>query len=231
MSSLLSLKNILFRRDGFSLKIDHLDLCAGKFYLLKGHNGAGKSTLLHLLAQLLAPESGDVIFNNSPVHGDASRQHLRQQITLVEQTPFLFDSSVFDNLAFGLRLRDVRGDLQRRRIQLALQMVGLEGFESKQAKSLSGGEVRRVALARALVLKPTILLLDETIAGLDRDALELFENILDDLVSQDVTVVLASHDAWHTEKLVTETLCLSNGLLVNSDGSIRIMEAHQCQSA
>lgn len=231
MSSLLSLKNIVFRRGEFSLKVDHLDLCAGKVYLLEGPNGAGKSTLLHLLAQLLVPESGIMLFSNTPVNGDAERQRLRQQITLVEQTPFLFDSSVFDNLAFGLRLRDVRGDLQRRRIQLALQKVGLEGFESRQAKTLSGGEVRRVALARALVLQPKVLLLDETTAGLDSDALALFENILDDFVSHDVTVVLTSHDVWRTESLVTESLHLSNGLLVNSDGSTRIMEAHQCQSA
>jgi tungstate transport system ATP-binding protein len=231
MISLLTLRNILFQRGNFSLKVDHLDICAGKVYHLKGANGAGKSTLLHLLAQLILPESGEISFGSILVCGDRDRQRLRQQITLVEQSPFLFDSTVFDNLAFGLRLRDVQGDLQYRRIQLALQKVGLEGFESRQAKALSGGEIRRVALARALVLQPKVLLLDETMAGLDRDALMSFETTLDDLASQDVAVVIASHDAWHTEKLVTEALHLSKGLLVNSAASARTGETDQCQSA
>ena len=231
MSTLLTLKDVVFRRGDFSFEVDLLDLCEGKLYLLNGSNGAGKSTLLHLLAQLVVPESGKVLFRNQPVCGDADRQRLRQSITLVEQTPFLFDSSVLNNLAFGLRLRDVRGDLQKRRIQLALDKVGLDGFAERRAKALSGGEIRRVALARALVLQPRVLLLDETIAGLDSDSLILFEDILADFIEEGVTVVLASHDPWQPQNLQTETFKLAAGRLVNDKQVNGKMEAHQCQSA
>ncbi len=231
MSTLLTLKDVVFRRGDFSFEVDLLDLCEGNLYLLNGSNGAGKSTLLHLLAQLVVPESGKMFFRNQPVCGDADRQRLRQSITLVEQTPFLFDCSVFNNLAFGLRLRDVRGDLQKRRIQLALDKVGLDGFAERRAKALSGGEIRRVALARALVLQPRVLLLDETIAGLDSDSLILFEDILADFIEEGVTVVLASHDPWQPQKLQTETFKLAAGRLVNDKQVNGKMEAHQCQSA
>lgn len=219
MNSLLNLRNVWFRRGSFSLKVDRLDIRAGQGYLLEGANGVGKSTLLHLLAQLLIPDSGEVLFDNLPVCKDTDRQRLRQQVTLVEQSPFLFDSSVFDNLAFGLRLRGVQGHELHQRIQDALQKVGLDGFESRPAKALSGGEVRRVALARALALNPKLLLLDETITGLDREALKLFEEILIGLSQQNVAVVMTSHDELRMEKLKMKTLSLSDGLLLNHEES------------
>lgn len=219
MSSLLNLRNVLFRRGCFSLRVDQLDINAGQGYLLEGANGVGKSTLLHLLAQLLVPDAGEVLFDNLPVRKDADRQRLRQQITLVEQSPFLFDTSVFDNLAFGLRLRGVHGHELRQSILAVLQKVGLDGFEFRPAKALSGGEVRRVALARALALHPKLLLLDETVTGLDRDAIKLFEEILVGLAQQNVAVVMTCHDELRMERLKMKTLSLTDGLLVNHEES------------
>jgi tungstate transport system ATP-binding protein len=152
------------------------------------------------------------------VHSAQERQRLRRQITLVEQSPFLFRASVYQNLAFGLRLRDVRGDLQRRRIAQALQAVGLEGFERRRANALSGGETRRVALARAMVLRPQVLLLDEPTAGLDRESLPVFERCLATLPDQGTTVVIASHDADQQRRLGGMSLYLDRGRLVATSG-------------
>jgi tungstate transport system ATP-binding protein len=214
MDPLLTLNGLVFRRDDFTLQIDRLELRPGEIYLVHGPNGSGKSTLLHLLALLLTPSGGEICFNGLPVKGAQERQRLRRQITLVEQSPFLFRASVYQNLAFGLRLRDVRGDLLRRRITQALQAVGLEGFENRRAKELSGGETRRVALARAMALRPQLLLLDEPTAGLDQGALPLFEHCLAALPDQGTTVVIAGHDADQPRRLGGTILTLDHGRLV-----------------
>jgi len=214
MEALLTIEDLHFQRDGFRLEIDSLVLDPGRIYLLQGPNGAGKSTLLQLLALLLPFERGQLSFAGQRVDGGTDRQRLRRQITLVEQNPFLFDTSVYQNLAFGLRLRDVRGDLQRRRIDQALRAVGLEGFETRRARQLSGGETRRVALARALVLQPRLLLLDEPTAGLDREVLPVFERCLANLPGRNTTVVIAGHDCDQPRRLAATTLQLDRGRLL-----------------
>ena len=214
MRPLLILNDLVFRRDDFTLMIDRLELRQGEIYLLHGPNGSGKSTLLHLLALLLIPAEGEICYQGVSVLSAQERQRLRRQITLVEQSPFLFNTSVYQNLAFGLRLRDVHGDLQRRRITHALQAVGLEDFENRRAKELSGGETRRVALARAMVLRPQLLLLDEPTAGLDSESLPVFERCLSTLPDQGTTVVIASHDADQQRRLGGTSLYLDRGQLV-----------------
>jgi len=214
MNPVLKLTNVVFHRDDFTLQIDRLELQTGEIYLLHGPNGSGKSTLLHLLALLLMPVAGEIRYTGAPVLGAQDRQRLRRQITLVEQSPFLFNTSVYQNLAFGLRLRDVRGDLQRRRIAQALQAVGLGGFERRRANALSGGETRRVALARAMVLRPQVLLLDEPTAGLDRESLPVFEHCLATLPDQGTTVVIASHDGDQQRRLGGTMITLDHGRLV-----------------
>jgi len=219
MEPILSIQNLEHHRGdgGFTLSIGRLDLLPERIHLLAGPNGAGKSTFLQLLALLLPPDRGEILFAGTAVNSAARRRKLRRQITLVEQSPFLFDTTVYENLAFGLRLRDVRGDLQRRRIDKALQAVGLEGFGSRKANALSGGETRRVALARALVLKPRVLLLDEPTAGLDSDSLPLFESCLAALPEAGVTVIIATHDTGQCRRLRGRILHLESGRLVSPE--------------
>lgn len=217
MDPLLSLREIEFRRETFRLQIEQLDLLPGEIYLLNGANGSGKSTLLHLLALLLPPSAGTLRLGTECVTSEAQRQRLRQQVTLVEQSPYLFDTTVYQNLAFGLRLREVSGDLQDRRISQALRAVGLEGYEYRRAKALSGGESRRVALARAMVLRPKLLLLDEPTAGLDRETLPVFEECLAAQSAQGTTLVIASHDGDQPRRLAGTVLTLERGRLLNND--------------
>ncbi len=196
------------------MQIEQLELQTGRIYLLAGANGSGKSTLLHLLALLLEPAAGTFELQGERVSEEAQRQRLRRQVTLVEQSPYLFDTSVYQNLAFGLRLREVIGELQDRRIRQALQAVGLEGFETRRARALSGGETRRVALARAMVLRPQLLLLDEPTTGLDRETLPVFEECLAALPAQGTTVVIASHDGDQSRRLAGEVLTIERGRLL-----------------
>ncbi len=218
MTPLISLKDIVFRQGEFTLAIDRLELGPGRIYILQGPNGAGKSTLLQILALLLTPSAGEICFQGDPVREAQQRQRLRCRITLVGQHPYLFDTSVYRNLAFGLRLRDVRGDLQRQRISKALQAVHLEGFENRRARALSGGETLRVALARALVLRPQLLLLDEPTAGLDRAVVPIFERCLAGLPGQGTTVVIAGHDVDLPRRLTGTILTLDGGRLLPTTG-------------
>ncbi len=216
MTPLVTIDKLLFNRGDFTLHIEELTLRPGEIYFLQGPNGSGKSTLLNILALLLPPDSGEIRLNGGTASNEPELQQLRRQITLVEQSPFLFDSDVYRNVAYGLRLRDVRGDLQRHRVAQALKSVGLEGYEKRHAKALSGGESRRVALARALVLRPKLLLLDEPTAGLDREALPVFEQCLSALPAQGTTVVIAGHDPAQCQRMGGTVLTLGHGRLVSS---------------
>lgn len=217
MSILLELKNISLGQGNFSLQVPLLRLQAGRLYALKGENGAGKSTLLRLLALLQAPQAGELRFAGQEVswRGNQLKQ-LRQQITLLEQSPLLFSGSVEKNLAFGLKLRGLAGKDLQRRIEQTLEIVGLSGFQQRQAKELSGGETRRVGLARALCLQPQLLLLDEPTANLDVSQVAALERFLVSLPDQGMTVVIATHDAKQPERLGGEVLRLRNGQLEQS---------------
>ena len=213
MESVLSIKDVLVRQGAdFSLLIERLDLHFRQIYTLTGPNGSGKSTLLRTMALLVLPERGTIRLADA---GSGNLTQQRQKVTLVEQSPYLLKGSVSDNLAFGLKLRGIRGNEQKDRIKSALSMVGLEEFEMRKASELSGGEVQRVALARALVLEPKVLLLDEPTSGIDSKSLQVFEEILSRLPECGVTVVLATHDQFLAERLGGEMLQLENGRLLD----------------
>ncbi len=197
-----------------ALDIERLHFVAGRLYCLTGPNGAGKSTLLSLLALLESPCRGELIVDGLPLPDRAaSRRQLQRQITLVHQSPFLLRGSVARNIRYGLKLRGLSRREQNRRLLWALQTVGLAGFAPRRARSLSGGEQRRVALARALALKPKILLLDEPMAGLDSRSSANLERILDNLRRQGLTIILSTHDDRMAERLSGEEIRLHDGRL------------------
>lgn len=213
MEPIFSLQNIeLSRGDTFTLKVERLEVMDRGIYALSGPNGAGKSTLLGILAMLMLPDTGSLRFAGKLVCGKISeRKALRRQITLVEQTPYMFDGSVFQNLAFGLRLRGTRGDEQRRLIVQALEDVGLSGFEGRNVRELSRGETQRVALARALVLRPKVLLLDEPTVNIDGKRVSAFEALLVKLPQQGMTIVFSTHDPDQAGRLGAEVISLREG--------------------
>ena len=212
MEPVISIKNLLVNQgEDFSLVIESLELHPGRIYALIGSNGAGKSTLLRTMALLTSPQRGTVRIAGAD-SGSLAQQ--RRKVTLVEQSPYLLEGSVYDNLAFGLRLRGIRGKEKRERIKATLEMVGLVGFERRKTRNLSGGEMQRVALARAMVLEPELLLLDEPTANIDSKSLQAFELLLSKLPSYGVTVVFATHDLTQPERLGSDVLRIENGRLL-----------------
>ena len=148
------------------LNLSELDIRAGEILGIRGHNGSGKSTLLRIIALLEPPDSGTVLFEGRPAGTDDL--HLRRQVTLLLQTPYLLSRSVASNVAYGLRVRGIRNasELQSR-IAASLLAVGLDPavFLHRRRHELSGGECQRVALAARLALRPRVLLMDEPTAS------------------------------------------------------------------
>ncbi|MFB3813368.1 MAG: energy-coupling factor ABC transporter ATP-binding protein [Terriglobales bacterium] len=196
------------------LNVDELTLLAGRLYILMGANGSGKSTLLNILAFLMRPDGGDIVFEGEPVTWKKPELNaLRRRVTLLHQFPYLFGGTVFSNVAFGLKLRDVAGEKLQQAVADSLALVGLSGFEERHVRQLSGGEGRRVAIARALAIAPHILLLDEPLANVDEDSARVIESLIASLPGRGITVVMSTHDLHQGDRMEATTIRLCNGRL------------------
>lgn len=197
--------------DRLVLDLPRLSLVSGEILVVSGPNGAGKSTLLHLLALLDHPDRGRILFRGQELSGHGSWYQARRSITLVEQKPYAFPGSVGSNVAYGLRLRGVGKAEVRRRTAAALEQVGLIDFLRRPARGLSGGELRRMALARALVLEPAVLLLDEPTAHVDVEKSAVVEELIRAAARAGAAVALATHAGDQAERLADRTLRLLDG--------------------
>jgi molybdopterin-binding protein len=201
-----------YKKGGFSLDVPSVEAPAGTTLALLGPSGSGKSTLLHILGLLERPDSGRVLLGGRPV--DSRDRAARLVMAAVFQRPYLFKGSVGANVAYGLMARGVSHAERDERVAAALERVGLAGYEERSALALSGGEAQRVSLARALVLEPQILLVDEPLASLDpllrRRLTHDFATILRDA---HVTVVYVTHDQ-------DEAFVVADRIAVMRDGRI-----------
>ncbi|GFE61795.1 energy-coupling factor ABC transporter ATP-binding protein [Geobacter sp. AOG2] len=202
------------------LDVHRLTIDDSRLHILTGANGAGKSTLLGLLAFLTPPTAGEVVFDNVPVPwGSPALFRLRRQATLMHQLPYLFAGSVQENVAYGLGVRGMGATEQRQRIAEALAQTGLTGFDRRNALKLSGGEIRRVAMARALALRPRVLLLDEPLANVDHETARLLEELITSLPQQGICVIMTTHEPNHAARLGGTTIHLVSGRVVQADGA------------
>jgi tungstate transport system ATP-binding protein len=198
------------------LDIDFLQISQGSITGLTGPNGSGKSTLLKIMAFALKPSAGEVWFNGRQELPLSPR--VRSRVTLLTQKPYLLKRSVFDNIAYGLKIRKDRVNLENR-IEAALESVGLsyDGFAHRQWHELSGGEAQRVAMAARLILKPEVLLLDEPVASVDtKSAGQIRKASLAARKDWGCTLVIASHDLpWLYECSDTQ-ISIANGRLFST---------------
>jgi tungstate transport system ATP-binding protein len=195
-----------------ALDIDELKITAGRPHILMGPNGSGKSTLLSVLAFLRKPDHGCVAFSGTPVSWTRKELgSLRKCITLLHQQSYLFSGTVMANVGFGLRLRGAKKEEIRRSVGQTLATVGLAGFETRDAAHLSGGEARRVALARALACRPQVLLLDEPLAHVDQESADIIEELITAQSRDGTTIVMSSHDEHIPERLPSRVIRLKEG--------------------
>lgn len=166
----------------------------GTCTLLSGRNGAGKTTLLKVAAGLLEPDRAIVRIEGRDFSWRAARPLLRHRVIYLHQSAYMFNTSVAQNVAYGLRqLRIPRAEIKVR-VSQALEWSGLQELAARDARTLSGGEKQRVALARARVLSPDVLLMDESLSGLDPEARQQTYFLIRRMVSEQVAVVVTTHE-------------------------------------
>jgi tungstate transport system ATP-binding protein len=189
----------------------NLGINEGEIFALLGPSGSGKTTLLKIMALIEKPTSGEVYFGEKRV-SDKNIQQLRMQATMVFQRTAVFNTTVYKNVAYGLKLRKISESNIKDEVSNILRLVGLQGFDKRPATSLSGGEQQRVALARALVLKTRLVLLDEPTANLDPRNAAIIEEVIGTASrSLKTTIVIATHNIFQARSLPQRIALLNNG--------------------
>ena len=186
MSILYELKNIeYFFDEKRVLSIDNLILEENKIIGFFGPNGSGKSTLFSILSFISKPQNGEIIID----------ENIKKSVVMLPQNPYLLKRTVFENIAYGLKIRGESVDLKSK-VEEALSLVGLDkNFSNRKWNQLSGGEAQRVALASRLILKPKVLILDEPTVGVDTNSAQLIKDaILLAKQKYNTTIFISSHD-------------------------------------
>lgn len=211
---LIQFRNIVKEFDGqIVLKGVNLDIYENEFVTLLGPSGCGKTTLLRILGGFLDATEGEVIFDGEDISQVPA--HKRELNTVFQKYALFPHMSVYQNIAFGLKIKKMSKDVIEQKVMKMLKLIGLEGFENKNVTLLSGGQQQRVAIARALVNEPKVLLLDEPLGALD---LKLRKEMQYELkrIQQEVgiTFIFVTHDQ-------EEALTMSDKIVVMKDGEIQ----------
>jgi tungstate transport system ATP-binding protein len=200
------------------LDIPELDFEKGAIYALLGPNGSGKTTLLEILSLLLPPTRGAITYKDTTIDFKTNNlTTLRREIVMVQQNPVLFTTSVYKNLAFGLKIRGIPKLERERIIEGALDLVGMGGFLHAEAHKLSGGETQRVAIARALTCSPKVMFFDEPTSNVDVENQIAIERILAEINTQkNISVIFTTHNLTQASRLSRRVISLFEGRTVSS---------------
>jgi tungstate transport system ATP-binding protein len=194
------------------LSVPSLEIARDEVVVLIGPNGAGKSTLLQTLACLREPTAGTLCFAGQTIDLHDPPLALRRRLAVVFQEPLLFDSTVKENIASGLKLRGVAKTVIRERVTVWLERLGIAHLAGRQARTLSGGEAQRTSLARAFVLDPDLLLLDEPFSALDPVTREALTETFHRLQRQTrVTTLFVTHDRLEALRLGDRVAVMDRG--------------------
>ncbi|MCZ7382278.1 MAG: phosphate ABC transporter ATP-binding protein [Candidatus Methanoperedens sp.] len=207
------------------LKNVNLVINRGEIFALIGPSGVGKTTMLRILNFLETPSGGELVFSGILLNG-SQKADVRRRMSMLFQTPAIFNTSVFNNVAYGLKVRSVNKNTILEKVMNALNIVGLTGKEHQKARTLSGGEAQRMAFARAIVYDPDILLLDEPTANLDPANVAEMEEIIERIRSErGTTIVIATHNIYQVKRIADRVGILLNGELIEVNSKERIFTA------
>ncbi|MDO7907655.1 ABC transporter ATP-binding protein [Paenibacillus sp. JX-17] len=202
-----------YDQDAPVLKEVSFEIERGKFYTLLGPSGCGKTTILRLIAGFIEPSRGSIYLNGNMINKIPPNE---RQVNTVFQDYALFPHlNVFENVAFGLRIKKMKKDVIAAKVTEALRLVNLEGYEQRQITEMSGGQRQRVAIARAIVNEPEVLLLDEPLSALDLKLRTEMQYVLRELQQRlGITFIFVTHDQ-------EEALAMSDEIFVMNEGIIQ----------
>ena len=214
MNNVIELRYITVEFDGERV-LDRLNLSIGdgEFVTLLGSSGCGKTTTLRVIAGFIQPQSGEVFFDGKSVAG--LPPYKRPVNTIFQRYALFPNYNVYENIAFGLKLKKVPKDEIKERVTEMLRLVNLSGFENRSVTRLSGGQQQRVAIARALINQPKVLLLDEPLAALDLKLRKDMQNELKNMQKKlGITFIYVTHDQ-------EEALSMSDTVVVMNEGTVQ----------
>lgn len=212
-NTIVSLKDIFVRFDG-EVILNHisLDIHEKEFVTILGPSGCGKTTTLRIIGGFVEPESGDVIFDGKCINGTPPN---KRNVNTVFQKYSLFPHlNVFDNVAFGLKLKKMPKDEIKKKVTKMLATVDLKGYEKRSVSKLSGGQQQRVAIARAIVCDPDIILLDEPLGALDLKLRKSMQLELKEIQQKtEKTFIYVTHDQEEALTMSDRVVVMNNGVI------------------
>ena len=221
--TLLTVKNLskeYFKREELAVKVlTDLNFIVkkGECFVIIGPNGSGKTTLLRILGLLERPTAGKISFNQKDLTNLSRKEMIqyRRKFSLVRQKPVVRNTTVFKNIAYGLKVRGQKSKDYIGTVTETIKFAGLDGFEDTNARSLSGGEMQRVAIAMNFIINPEIYLLDEVSANLDPMNIKLLDKFIIKIKhDKSKTIIMSTHDPLEAIKYADRIAVLNNGQIV-----------------
>ena len=227
---MLAVENLeLVKEKRTILQIENFEFKQGKTKAFIGTNGAGKSTFLKVLALLEQPTHGKILFAGREVT-KKNILSFRRRMAVVFQEPLLLNTTVFNNVALGLKLRGIRGDMLTKRVEHWLERLKISDLRDRKPVYLSGGEAQRVSLARAFALEPEVVFLDEPFSALDFPTkINLLEDLGHLLGNSGVTAMFVTHDFNEIPYLTNDVVVIDRGKLV-FDGLLKKLLEDEVQN-
>ena len=214
-SVIVSLRDIVVEFDGQRI-LDglNLDIHDKEFVTLLGSSGCGKTTTLRLIAGFLEPNSGKVLLKGEDITGVPP---YKRPVNTVFQKYALFPHlNVFENVAFGLRLKKMDEETIRRKVRDMLEVVGLKGFERRSIGQMSGGQQQRVAIARSLAMQPKAMLFDEPTSALDPEMINEVLEVMVRLAQQGMTMIVITHEMNFARRVADRVVFMADGQIVET---------------
>ncbi len=186
----------------------------GECFTIIGPNGSGKTTILRILGLLENPSQGKIFYRGNEITNLSGKDKInfRRRISFVRQKPVVINSSVINNIAYGLKVRGIQEREIQQKTKKIIEIIGLTGLENKKARSLSGGEMQRVAIAMNFIIDPEIYLLDEVSANLDPKNIALLEEFINHIKEdKEKTIIMSTHDRLEAIKFADRIAVLNDG--------------------
>jgi tungstate transport system ATP-binding protein len=222
---LLEVRDLVVARGGVDVvKVPTFSLNEHETMALIGPNGSGKSSFLLSLACLLLPKNGQIFFRGVPFRYGAGATVYRRKIAMVFQEPLLFDTTVYENVAAGLKIRRVPDQEIRRLVDACMERFRITHLSARSARKLSGGEAQRTSLARAFATSPEVILLDEPFAALDPPTRQALTEDLEQILRESGTAaIITTHDQTEALRLADRMMVMQNGSIVQAGTPANVM--------